>query len=146
LYNFTKFTDYDSSLILTHANDSSRVWHERFGYLNFRYMQRISKTGVVKGLQDIHFSEGVWEGCILGKNPKENFENREATRASYSLDIVHSDLMGPFPHPSISKSRYVLTFIDDYSCYTWVYFLRKKSEVFECKALSPQRLIKHTLK
>jgi hypothetical protein len=32
---------------------------------------------------------------------------------------------------SINKARYVLTFIDDYSCYTWVYFLRKKSEVFE---------------
>jgi transposase InsO family protein len=39
--------------------------------------------------------------------------------------------MGPFPHPSISKARYVLTFIDDYSRYTWVYFLRQKFEVFE---------------
>jgi transposase InsO family protein len=47
------------------------------------------------------------------------------------LELVHSDLMGPFPHPSINKERYVLTFIDDYSCYTWIYFLRKKSEVFE---------------
>jgi hypothetical protein len=59
LYKFTKFTDYDSSLLLTYANESSRVWHERFGHLNFRYMQRISKKGMVKGLLDIHFSEGV---------------------------------------------------------------------------------------
>jgi SET domain-containing protein len=44
---------------------------------------------------------------------------------------VHNDLMGPFPHSSISKARYVLTFIDDYSHYTWVYFLRQKFEVFE---------------
>ena len=34
LYKFTKFIDYDSSFLLTHANDSSRVWHERFGHLN----------------------------------------------------------------------------------------------------------------
>ena len=47
------------------------------------------------------------------------------------MDLVHSDLMGPFPHSSINKVRYVLTFIDDYSHYTWVYFLREKSEVFE---------------
>jgi hypothetical protein len=39
LYNFTKFTDYDSSLLITHANDSSKVWHERFCHLNIRYMQ-----------------------------------------------------------------------------------------------------------
>jgi hypothetical protein len=131
LYKFIKFTDYDSSLLLTRANDSSRVWHERFGHLNFRYMQRISKQGMVKGSPDIQFSEGVCEGCILGKHPKEKFEKGKARRASSSLDIFHSDLMGPFPHPSIRKERYVLTFIDDYSCYTWVYFLRQKSNVFE---------------
>ena len=43
LYKFTKFTDYDSSLLLTHANDSSRVWHERFGHLNFRHMKQLAK-------------------------------------------------------------------------------------------------------
>jgi hypothetical protein len=131
LYKFTKFIDYDSSFLLTHANDSSRVWHERFGHLNFRYMQQISKQGMVKGLADIQFFEGVCEGCILGKHPEEKFEKGKERRASSSLELVHNDLMGPFPHPSISKARYVLTFIDDYSHYTWVYFLRQKSEVFE---------------
>jgi hypothetical protein len=42
------------------------------------------------------------------------------------LDLIHNDLMGPFPHPSIKKTRCVLTFFDDFSRYTWVYFLRKK--------------------
>ena len=31
----------------------------------------------------------------------------------------------------MSGSWYVLTFIDDFSRYTWVFFLRKKSEVLE---------------
>jgi transposase InsO family protein len=39
--------------------------------------------------------------------------------------------MGPFLHPSINKERYMLTFLDDCSCYTWVFFLRQKSKVFE---------------
>jgi hypothetical protein len=131
LYKFIKFTDYDSSLLFTHANESSRVWHERFDHLNFRYMQQLSKQGMVKGFPNIQFSEGVCEGCILGKHLEEKFEKGKARRASSSLDLVHSDLMGPFPHMSINKVRYVLTFIDDYSRYTWVYFLRQKSEVFE---------------
>ena len=130
LYKFYKFFYHNSSLILTHAYDCSRVWHGRFGHLNFRYMQWLSKQGMVKGLPYIHFSEGVCKGCILGKHPKEKFEKRKAKRASSYLDLIQSDLMGPFPHPSIRKARYVLTFIDDYSCYTWVYFLKKKSEVF----------------
>jgi hypothetical protein len=128
---FTKFTDYESSLLLTHANDSSRVWHERFGHLNFRYMQQLSKTEMVKGLPDIHFSEGACEGCIIGKHPKEKFEKGKTRKAPSSLELVHSELMGPFPHLSIKKARYFLTFIDDNSCYTWVYFLRQKYEVFE---------------
>jgi len=67
---------------------------------------------------------------MIGNHPEEKFEKWKARRASCSLDLVHSDLMGPFPHPSINKARYVVTFIDDYSCYTWVYFLKKKSKVF----------------
>ena len=47
------------------------------------------------------------------------------------MELVHSDLMGPFPVLSMSKTRYVLSFIDDYTRFTWVYFLKLKSEVFQ---------------
>ena len=47
------------------------------------------------------------------------------------LELVHSDVVGPFLVPSFSKSCYVLTFIDDYSHFTWVFFMAHKSEVFE---------------
>jgi hypothetical protein len=39
LYKFTNVFYHNSSLLLTHVDDSSRVWHERFGHLNFRYVQ-----------------------------------------------------------------------------------------------------------
>jgi hypothetical protein len=39
LYKFTKFVDHESFLLLRHVDDSSRVWYEIFGHLNFRYMQ-----------------------------------------------------------------------------------------------------------
>jgi hypothetical protein len=44
--------------------------------------------------------------------------------------MIHSDLVGPFSHPSINKARFFLIFVDDFSCFTWIYFLRQKSEVF----------------
>jgi hypothetical protein len=43
LYTFSEFIEPDSTLLLTHVDESSRIWHERFGHLNFRYMQYLSK-------------------------------------------------------------------------------------------------------
>jgi hypothetical protein len=131
LYTFSKFIEPDSFVLLTHVDDSSRLWHVRFVHLNFRYMQQLNKKGMVVGLPNIHFSKGVCEGCVLGKHPQEKFEKGKAHRASSPLDLIHSDLMGPFMRPSISKARYVLIFLDDYSRYTWVFFLRLKPKVFE---------------
>ena len=46
------------------------------------------------------------------------------------LEIVHTDLCCPMQTKSLGGSHYFLTFIDDYSRKTWVYFLMKKYETF----------------
>jgi hypothetical protein len=86
---------------------------------------------MVDCLPNIHFSKGNCEGCVLGKHPQEKFDKGKTQKDSSPLDMINSDLMDPFLHPSISKSRYVLIFVDDFSCFTWIFFLRKKSEVFQ---------------
>jgi hypothetical protein len=131
LYTFSEFIEPDFSLLLTHADESIRIWHKRFGHFNFRYMQQLSKQRLVDGLPDIHFSKGVCEGCVLGKHPQEKFDKEKSQRASTPLDLIHSDLMGPFLHPSINKVTFFLIFVDDFSCFTLIYFLRQKSEVFQ---------------
>jgi hypothetical protein len=47
-----------------------------------------------------------------------------------SLDIVHSDMCGSMSATSLSGYVYYVSFIDDLSCKTWIYFLKDKSEVF----------------
>jgi hypothetical protein len=110
LYTFYEFIKPDSALLRTHVDESSRIWHERFGHLNFRYMQQLSKHRLVDGLPEIHFSRGVCEGCVLGKHPQEKFDKGKSRQDSTPLDMIHSDLMGPFLHPSISKARFFLIF------------------------------------
>ena len=46
------------------------------------------------------------------------------------LQCVHSDVCGPMPTQSIGGNKYFVTFIDDYSRYCKVYFMKYKSEVF----------------
>jgi hypothetical protein len=44
---------------------------------------------------------------------------------------MHSDVCGPMPSTSLSEYVYYVSFIDDYSHKTWVYFLKSKDEVLE---------------
>ena len=113
LYDFSKFIA-KYYLLLTHAYDTSILWHKRFDHINFKYIQQLCKQEMVIGLPNIHFSI-VCQGCVLGKHPQEKFEKGKALRDSSPLDIICSDLMGPFPNMSINKSRYMLIFIDDFS-------------------------------
>ena len=82
--------------------------------------------------------EGVCKGCAQGKNVKSPFPSSD-NKAKGILDIVHSDVCGPMTTTSLSGYVYYVSFIDDYSRKTWIYFLKGKNEVFnkfkEFKAL-----------
>jgi hypothetical protein len=41
LYTFSEFIEPYFALMLTHADERSRIWHESFRNLNFRYMQQL---------------------------------------------------------------------------------------------------------
>jgi hypothetical protein len=83
-------------------------------------------------------NEGICKGCTQGKYMKKPFPSSDS-KAKGALDIVHSDLYGPFSTTSLSMYVYYVSFIDDFLRKTWVYLLKAKSEVFnkfkEFKAL-----------
>ena len=86
---------------------------------------------MVEGLSQIKSSNGACIGCVVGKHLRRSYEKGMATKSTQTLSLIHSYLIGPLPTPSYGVSRYVLTFIDGYSIFCWVYFLKLKSEVFE---------------
>jgi hypothetical protein len=45
--------------------------------------------------------------------------------------LLHMDTVGPSRVRSMGGKWYVLVIVDDYSCYSWVFFLESKDEVFE---------------
>ena len=46
------------------------------------------------------------------------------------LEIVHLNVCGPMSSTSLSGYVYYVSFIDDFSRKTWIYFLKGKNEVF----------------
>ena len=51
------------------------------------------------------------------------------------LDLLHMDLFGPIYRKSIDGDMYGLVVTDDYSRFSWVMFLKAKSETYECLKL-----------
>jgi transposase InsO family protein len=47
------------------------------------------------------------------------------------LEVLHMDLFGPIAYISIGGSKYCLVIVDDYSRFTWVFFLQEKSHTQE---------------
>ena len=86
---------------------------------------------VVKVLREIQINnEGVCKGCDQGKNTMNPFPSSNS-KAKEILDIIHSDVCEPMSTTSLSGYVYYVSFIDDYSRNTWIYFLKRKDEVFE---------------
>ena len=65
----------------------------------------------------------------MGKHHRVCFLSRVTNRSSSAFDLVHSDVWGPSRVSSSKGFRYFLIFIDDFSCMTWLYLLKEKSEV-----------------
>jgi transposase InsO family protein len=132
LYKFDNFGSSSfSSVFVAHSDDLRKLWHERFGHLNYRSLQQLCNQQMVTGLPLVSCRDGVCAGCVLGKHHRDSFDKRASWHASGPLQLVHSDLCGPLSSPSFSGCKYFLTFIDDFSRRTWVYFLKLKSEVFD---------------
>ena len=83
-------------------------------------------TGLPKALPPNGFCKGV----VLGKHHQAPFNSGNAWHALALLQLVHSDRCY-ISKLSLEGERYVLKFINDLFHYTWVYFLKNKSHVFE---------------
>ena len=131
LYKFNKFGSSPfPSVFVAHSDNLSKLWHEQFGHLNYCSMQQLCKNNMVTILPMVSCKDGVCSGCVLGKHHQDSFDKRASWHALVPLELVHSDLCGPLSSASFFGFKYFLTFIDDYSRCTWVYFLKLKSEVF----------------
>jgi hypothetical protein len=127
-----------SEAALTHSIENPcELWHRILSNINYKALPYVRKavTGLAKFKVD---HEGVCNGCAQGKNIKNPFSKRDGKEKGF-LELILSDVYGLIPSTSISGYVCYVSFIDDYSHKTWVYFLKSKDEVFgkfkEFKAL-----------
>ena len=117
--------------------EKNELWHRILEHVHYRALPLASKG--VEGLSKIQAKhDGVCKGCAKGKNAKKTFPSSES-KTKGILEIIHFDVWSPMSSSSLSGYIYYVSFIDDFSRMTWIYFMKNKDEVFskfkEFKAL-----------
>ncbi|GJW90096.1 copia protein, partial [Tanacetum coccineum] len=102
--------------------------HRRLYHL-FDTINLLSKNNIVNGLPKLKFvKDHLCSSCELGKAKRKSFHTKTTPSSKRGLQLLHMDLCGPMRVESINGKTYVLVIVDDYSRYTWTYFLRSKDE------------------
>jgi transposase InsO family protein len=97
-----------------------------------KQLNRLTKHDLVHGLKDVKFEKNkLCSSCQAGKQVANTHPNKSQMSTHRPLELLHTDLFGPTSFVSIGGNSYCFVIVDDYSRFTWVYFLRDKSNVFE---------------
>ncbi|GKC06111.1 putative ribonuclease H-like domain-containing protein [Tanacetum coccineum] len=111
------------------ASNESKLWHRRLGHLNFKTMNKLVKGNLVRGLPSKLFENN--QTCVAyqkGKQYRAFCKSKIENSISLPLHLLHMDLFGLIFVKSPMKKTYCLIVTDDYSRFTWVFFLATKDE------------------
>ena len=113
------------------CREKTMLWHQRLGHVGEKGLRILHSKGMVEGMSNSSLNFDFCENCVYGKQNQVSFPSGRK-RAKHILELVHNDVFRPMKVPSLGKSMCYV--IDDFSRNTWIYFLKKKSEVFDrCK-------------
>nr|GEX02002.1 retrovirus-related Pol polyprotein from transposon TNT 1-94 [Tanacetum cinerariifolium] len=109
--------------------DESNLWHRRLGHINFKTINKLVKGNLVRGLPTkVLTNNNSCVACKKGKQHRASCKSKTVSSIDQPLFRLHMDLFGPTFVKSLSKKSYCLVITDNYSRFSWVFFLASKDE------------------
>nr|GEV05163.1 putative ribonuclease H-like domain-containing protein [Tanacetum cinerariifolium] len=109
--------------------DESNLWHRRLGHINFKTMNKLVKGNLVRGFPSKVFENNhTCVACKKGKQYRASCKTKPVSSICQPLQRLHMDLFGPTFVKSLNKKSYCLVITDDYSRFSWVFFLATKDK------------------
>ncbi|KAK1633022.1 hypothetical protein QYE76_007337 [Lolium multiflorum] len=123
-------TTTTSAMCLFGKADVGWLWHRRLAHVNMRTLQSLHKGNHIVGLmENVSFAKDrVCRACVEGKMHDSPHPSKTIISSKRILELLHVDIFGPVTHASLGAKKHCLVIVDDYSRYTWVYFLKTKDE------------------
>ena len=107
---------------------STSLWHSHLGHASSPVVHKVLSRH--KLLFSKETNNGViCDACQMGKSHQLPYPKSNSV-SSKPFELVFSDVWGTAP-TSAGRYSYYVSFIDDFSKFTWIYFLKYKSEVFQ---------------
>ncbi|UYV82416.1 K02A2.6-like [Cordylochernes scorpioides] len=117
----------DSNLTLPSENQTQE-WHRKLGHIGMQNLRKLESLVDGMELNKLEKQENdLCEICIMAKQTRKSFGN-ERYRATRPLEIGHTDLCGPIEPLTQNNKKYIMTFLDDYTHFCYVYLLSNKYE------------------
>ena len=107
---------------------SSERWHNRLGHPSFSIVYQILSKNKL-AFVDEHDRETICDSCQRAKSHQLPYPVSTSISVK-PLELIFLDVWGHAPI-SVGKHAYYVSFNDDYSKYTWIYLLKKRSDVFQ---------------
>ncbi|GKA86323.1 putative ribonuclease H-like domain-containing protein [Tanacetum coccineum] len=133
MYNFNLENIVPSgglACLITKATiDESNKWHRRLGHVNFKNLNKLVKGNLVRSLPSKIFqNDHTCVACQKGKQHKASCKAKSVSSISQPLQLLHMDLFGPTSVRTLNHKTYCLVITDDFSRFSWAFFLRTKDE------------------
>jgi hypothetical protein len=126
--NVSSSTNVSSKRKRCDDETSVKLWHYRLGHISRGRIERLIKDDI---LIPLDFSNSDYcIDCIKGKYAQQ-VKKGEAKRSAGVLEIIHTDICGPFPVKSVVGFDSFITFTDDFSRYGYIYPIKGRSEALD---------------
>lgn len=108
-----------------------------------RKLKDLSKLSEhIKRLPKVSRSAQVFCGeCQKGKQVRAAHKKVNVVTTTRPLELLHMDLVGPTQNMSVGGKMYFMVIVDDYTRYTWVGFLREKSDAYHQFKIIAKRIM-----
>jgi len=108
---------------------SSKLWHKRLVHVNLNYIQQSAKHGAVTGLKLEELSTRFnCDDCHRGNETRKPFPESRSPYNAKPGEVIHVDLSGKMPTPTLGGSSYFLLLKDGATGFRHVHFLKNKNE------------------
>jgi hypothetical protein len=105
------------------------LWHCRLAHVGVKNLHKLLQGEHILGLTNVHFEKDkICSACQAGKHVGVHHPHKNIMTTDMPLKLLHMDIFGLIAYISIGGSKYCLVIVDDYSCFTWVFFLQEKSQ------------------
>ena len=96
-----------NAMLIENTSNSKHLWYLRFCHIAEDRIMKLERMGILSDLEST--SDLTCEACLQGKMTRSPFVG-QMRRANEVLEIIHSDVCGPFKEMARGGFYYFITF------------------------------------